>query len=72
MMIVTQNVPSVYVLVTIPMKYLTTFWESVDLTLINYDQFGFSDGFYSQSDIQDYIKQITKKPENFTTTPSTF
>ena len=37
MMIVTQNAPSVYVLVTIPVKYLTTFWESVDLPLINYE-----------------------------------
>lgn len=37
MMMVTQDVPSVYVLVTIPMYYLTTFWESVDLPLINYE-----------------------------------
>ena len=36
-MLVTQNVPSIYVLVTIPMKYLTAFWESVDLFLINYE-----------------------------------
>lgn len=37
MMMVTQDVPSVYVLVTIIMYYLTTFWESVDLPLINYE-----------------------------------
>ena len=37
MMMITQNAPSVYVLVTIPVKYLTTFWESVDLPLINYE-----------------------------------
>ena len=37
MMMVTQNASSVYVLVTIPVKYRTTFWESVDLPLINYE-----------------------------------